>query len=178
MIGQVIKQIRKENGLSQVELANLIHVGQNTISQYETGARSVDLDILFLLSKKLKYNMTLNETGVKLTKINDETFNICKWCMHVIDVDINKIEECPLCKHKDELVRVKLELNDRYTLLKRIGDIILCESVIADYTPYIVWSISVPDNNNIVYPIWGKQFKKYNLALEYLLTKANDNGYL
>lgn len=37
MIGNIIKKIRKEKGLSQRQLADLIGVAQTTLSGYETG---------------------------------------------------------------------------------------------------------------------------------------------
>lgn len=41
--------LRKQRGLTQLELSNLIGVGKQTISQYERGVRRPDFDTLTLL---------------------------------------------------------------------------------------------------------------------------------
>ena len=38
-IGKVIKELRKERGFSQIELANICNLTQTSLSQIETGAK-------------------------------------------------------------------------------------------------------------------------------------------
>lgn len=45
-----IKELRKEKSLSQKELADMLGVAQNTVSQWESGKRTLDTDTLLLLS--------------------------------------------------------------------------------------------------------------------------------
>ncbi|MBQ9200640.1 MAG: helix-turn-helix transcriptional regulator [Lachnospiraceae bacterium] len=54
-----LKQARKRKGLSQMELAKLIGLKQVTISQYESGARTPDLNTSKKLADALE--MTLDE---------------------------------------------------------------------------------------------------------------------
>lgn len=42
----VLKQLREENGLVQKELAAVLHVSNGTISNYESGIHSPNLDTL------------------------------------------------------------------------------------------------------------------------------------
>ena len=48
--GERIKQSRLEKGLSQKELATVIDVKQNTISQWETGKNAVPIEMLTKLA--------------------------------------------------------------------------------------------------------------------------------
>ena len=51
-----IKELREDNDLTQKEVANHLHIRQNTYSQYETGARELPLNCLIALAKF--YNTT------------------------------------------------------------------------------------------------------------------------
>ena len=45
-----LKELRKENNLTQKELADYLNIKQNTYSQYENGQRQVPIDILIRLA--------------------------------------------------------------------------------------------------------------------------------
>ena len=47
----VYKELRKKKGLTQVELSNILHVAQTTISKWEKGKTIPDLPTLVQLSK-------------------------------------------------------------------------------------------------------------------------------
>lgn len=49
----MIKKIRKEQGLTQKELAQMIHVSQQAIARYESQKAEPSLDVLQALSKAL-----------------------------------------------------------------------------------------------------------------------------
>lgn len=50
-IGQIIKKLRKRNGLTQSKLAEIIHVSDKTISKWELGLSVPESDILVKLSE-------------------------------------------------------------------------------------------------------------------------------
>lgn len=50
-IGQIIKELRKRNGLTQSNLAEIIHVSDKTISKWELGLSVPESDILMKLSE-------------------------------------------------------------------------------------------------------------------------------
>ena len=52
--GQRIKELRKESGLSQKDLAEKIGVAQNTVTQYEKGTAKASLDIIVKIAVELK----------------------------------------------------------------------------------------------------------------------------
>ena len=45
-----IRDLRVDRGLTQREVAELLHVSQNTYSQYETGQRQLPVDTLIKLA--------------------------------------------------------------------------------------------------------------------------------
>ena len=53
VISARIKELRKENGLSQVDLADLCQVKQSCVSKWERGATLPDIEMLITLTKVL-----------------------------------------------------------------------------------------------------------------------------
>ena len=49
-----LKELREENQISQKEIADVLHIKQNTYSQYETGKRQLPIDVLIQLAKYYK----------------------------------------------------------------------------------------------------------------------------
>ncbi|MDE7082425.1 MAG: helix-turn-helix domain-containing protein [Clostridia bacterium] len=52
-VGEQIKKLRTELGLSQKELAEKIGVAQNTVAQYEKGTSKISIEVLFYLALAL-----------------------------------------------------------------------------------------------------------------------------
>ena len=53
MLGGVsmrLRDLREDHDLTQSALANLLHIKQNTYSQYESGQRQLPVDVLIQLS--------------------------------------------------------------------------------------------------------------------------------
>ena len=46
-----LKEIREDSDIKQKEIAEYLHIKQNTYSQYENGQRQIPLDMLVQLSK-------------------------------------------------------------------------------------------------------------------------------
>lgn len=53
-----IRDLREDNDLTQKKIAELLHVKQNTYSQYENGHRRMPVDILIKLA--LLYNTSVD----------------------------------------------------------------------------------------------------------------------
>ena len=58
-IGSFLKELRKEKGLTQEQLAELMYVSDRTVSRWETGSNLPSLDILIRISDY--YNVELSE---------------------------------------------------------------------------------------------------------------------
>ena len=46
-----IRDLREDNDITQKELAEYLHIRQNTYSQYENGQRQLPIDVLISLAK-------------------------------------------------------------------------------------------------------------------------------
>ena len=53
-----IREIREDNALTQQNIADLLHVGQRTYSDYESGKTRIPLDSLLLLARF--YNVSVD----------------------------------------------------------------------------------------------------------------------
>lgn len=49
-----IRDMREDRDLTQKQLADYLHICQNTYSQYETGQRQLPLDVLIALARYYK----------------------------------------------------------------------------------------------------------------------------
>lgn len=49
-----IKDLREDSDLTQQELAEYLHIKQNTYSQYENGQRQIPIDVLIALARYYK----------------------------------------------------------------------------------------------------------------------------
>ncbi len=46
-----LKAIREDSDITQKELADYLHIGQNTYSQYENGKRGIPISVLIQLAR-------------------------------------------------------------------------------------------------------------------------------
>lgn len=53
-----IREIREDNSLSQQRVADLLHIGQRTYSDYESGKTRIPVDNLLVLAKF--YNVSMD----------------------------------------------------------------------------------------------------------------------
>ena len=53
-----IREIREDNSLSQQRVADLLHIGQRTYSDYESGKTRIPVDNLLILAKF--YNVSMD----------------------------------------------------------------------------------------------------------------------
>ena len=70
-----IKNLRKELGLTQTELANKIYINKSMISAYEKGTRMPSLDALISLSETLNVSIDFL-LGIQREIINDRETTI------------------------------------------------------------------------------------------------------
>ncbi len=98
-IGNFIKTLRKESGLTQEQLAERFNVSRRTVSRWETGSNLPDIDILIELSdyykvelrelldgerKDEKMEKELEETVLKVADYSNERKKKIMRRMHVL----------------------------------------------------------------------------------------------
>ena len=49
-----LKDLREDNDIKQKDIAEYLHIKQNTYSQYETGARQIPIEVLIALASLYK----------------------------------------------------------------------------------------------------------------------------
>lgn len=64
-----LKELREDLDIKQKEIAEYLHIRQNTYSQYENGQRQLPVDILIMLAKyyKVSTDYILELTDCKRT---------------------------------------------------------------------------------------------------------------
>jgi len=78
-LGNKIASLRKENGFTQKELAELLYVSDKTVSKWETGVNYPDMAILERLCDVLKTNIsTLLSDNENKDKVIDNLVEISK----------------------------------------------------------------------------------------------------
>lgn len=91
-IGEVLKNVRKERGLTQEQLAKLIGKSKRTIQHYESGQTEIPQDVLIKISSKLQ--------TTKLFIYMQEIFNeniktLCEIKEEESKIAIEISEKCP-----------------------------------------------------------------------------------
>ena len=75
-MGERIKQLRKEKGMTQTELAMTLHVTKGTVSTWETNSRVPGFETLNVLSdlfeKRLDYIMGRSDDATPTTRSEDD----------------------------------------------------------------------------------------------------------
>jgi len=71
--GKRLRQLRKEKGLTQAELAKLLSIGESTVSFYESGKRQPDYETLIRLAEvfNVSVDYLLGRTEHKQGHISD-----------------------------------------------------------------------------------------------------------
>lgn len=75
MLGKTIAKLRKAKGLTQAKFADMIHVTQGAVSQWETGRTSPDVQQMFILADFF---------GVTVDALSSGTATIAKSDTHTI----------------------------------------------------------------------------------------------
>jgi transcriptional regulator with XRE-family HTH domain len=69
-IGERIREIRKEKGLTQIEFSKILGITQDKLSKYETGKVGVPIEIILKISDEFKISLDwlLKGKGPKISK--------------------------------------------------------------------------------------------------------------
>ena len=99
--GDFLKELRKEKGLTQEELAETLFVTRRTVSRWETGSNLPDLDILIELAdfyqvdlrelisserRSEKMDKELKETVMKVADYSNEERSIFTKRIHILNI--------------------------------------------------------------------------------------------
>lgn len=103
-----IKQLRKRDGMDQLELAEFLNISQSTLSNWERGVHDIDNNALVILSQK--FNVTtdyiLGKSDIPYNTYNEQ--NIQNNSSSVLN---DTLTENSLSVDENELVRIYRILN-------------------------------------------------------------------
>jgi len=97
-----VKEIRKENNLTQTEFAERVGVGQNTIARIENGTRNPSGSVVRMICREFHVSQNWLENGIEPKYIDQDESDI--------DV-INRIMEGQ-SENKKKLMRILADMPD------------------------------------------------------------------
>lgn len=83
MFGENLKSLRKENNITQKDLAEILNVQQSTISLWETNASKPSIDIIEILCKKFGFSSDELIFGTQDYKENEYKKHINRLCLEL-----------------------------------------------------------------------------------------------
>lgn len=121
MLGETLKQLRKEKKMSQQQVADIIHVSQQTYAKYENGTIEPNIENISALSNY--FSVSIDYLLNKTTQESDATqkfYNILDNCLLKIE-NFNKLNDNEIKKISDILIKIAsspgFEFNDFYSNL-------------------------------------------------------------
>lgn len=124
-VGNVISQLRKEKGLTQQQIADMLGITNKTVSKWECGQGCPDITLINELSKilgtdierLLEGNLKINKTDVG--KMDKAKFYVCPKCKNIVvstsDADVSccgrKAERLKSC-YCDEMHEITVAESD------------------------------------------------------------------
>ena len=94
-IGKFIAECRKNNNLTQMQLAEKLNITDRAVSKWETGKSMPDSGVMLDLCKELKISVNELLSGEKIKK-EDEQDNFEKNILSTLDYSKNKIKHTKL----------------------------------------------------------------------------------
>ena len=161
-IGKFIAKLRKENNITQTQLANKLGITDRAVSKWENGRGMPDLSLIRPLSKEL--NITVNELlcGERLTK-KDYSDKLEENIIDTLEYSGNKIKE----------------VNKTFNVLKLVIAIIIL-TISTIITIFYIDVNLMRNNRPVFFSTWGFDYtaplafpeSQIKVAIEeYLITK-------
>ena len=117
--GKIIKELRKKEQITQMELANMIGVSDKAISKWETGKGLPDISLIEPLGKALEVSIIELMNGEYITNRNKagnmlkSNFSVCPICGNIIHTMGENINSC--CGINLPILEAELE-NEKHTI--------------------------------------------------------------
>ena len=117
LFGDKLKLLRKENNLTQEELAFKLNVSRQAITKWECNEGIPDIDNLKEISKL--FNTTIDELVKEEKAINIEKIKKYIYTKELeinhtkhFDINISKINELNIRNNKEEIIKIELSSNE------------------------------------------------------------------
>lgn len=184
-LGEKLKTLRKNNKLTQIDMANILGVEKSSISKYENNVNTPDIKSLIKLS---------NYFEISLDSLVDNSFELCEDEKNFSLMLSDRIKECrlELRYNQPELARILnvtkqtisnwekgVRIPDAHTLL-RLSDLFNCS---VDYMlgktnnkNNLDTDISF-DSQNIEFKLENKKIYLTLYEIQYLINKLESIGF-
>lgn len=89
-VGSLIRKLRKERHMTQMELAQMLHISDKTVSKWERGMGSPEISMIPALSKIFQVDMQsllsgeLNRKGLLAGNMRKAVFYVCPDCGNLV----------------------------------------------------------------------------------------------
>lgn len=121
LFNEKLKMLRKENNLTQEELAEKLNVSRQAITKWESGEGTPDIENLKQISRL--FDITIDELVKEEKNITIETREQYKYIEELeidhtkhFDIQINKIHELNIIPNVEEKVKIELLSNEEEKL--------------------------------------------------------------
>lgn len=183
-IGRLIRLLRREQGLTQRQLAERMHISGKTISKWECGMGCPDLALLPELSEIFQVNLDqllsgeLDSREVLGGTMKKTVFYICPACGNVITAMADAAVSC--CGRRLEPSRPqKAEEADRLTVETVENDLFITSDHPMSKDHYITFAALLTGDSLMLrkqYPEWGLQVRIPALGHGRLLWHCSRHG--
>lgn len=181
-MGKLIQKYRKEKGLTQQELGDMLLVSAKAVSKWECGLGSPDISIIEKLSQVLSLDIgTLLKGEKEDSRMNNGNlkkgaFHICPTCGNIIwQTGDAKISCCGHTLEKQEAKIAKTKL-----LVEDLGDEYFIHSdhemKKENYISFIATVSSDTATIKKLYPEWDCQTRMPKTRFSYLYFYSKQNG--
>lgn len=161
-MGKLIKQLRKDKNMTQLELANKLHISDKAISKWERSAGLPDISLIKALAEALDTDEHLLLSGVKEScsknsgNLNKSKFYICKKCQNVLFQSGNASISCCSSKLKPQVAQ-EIDENHKITVKTIENDYYITFSHEMKKEHYISFAAFITDDKMFFQKMYAEQ---------------------
>ena len=162
-VGRIIKTLRKDKGMTQLELSRLLNVTDRAVSKWERGLGCPDVSLLTKLSGIFSVDIesiidgSMEENEKRSGNMKKTNFYVCPICRNVVTASENTNISC--CGRKLEALEEYKSINDEVKLERTDATELYVSSdhsmTKEDYISFISYVTSDSLLLKKLYPEWG-----------------------
>ena len=162
-VGRIIKTLRKDKGMTQLELSRLLNVTDRAVSKWERGLGCPDVSLLTKLSEIFSVDIgsiidgSMEENEKRSGNMKKTNFYVWPICRNVVTASENKNISC--CGRKLEALKEYKSINDEVKLERTDATELYVSSdhsmTKEDYISFISYVTSDSLLLKKLYPEWG-----------------------
>lgn len=162
-VGRIIKTLRKDKGMTQLELSRLLNITDRAVSKWERGLGCPDVSLLTKLSGIFSVDIesiidgSMEENEKRSGNMKKTNFYVCPICRNVVTASENTNISC--CGRKLEALEEYKSINDEIELERTDATELYVSSDYSmtkeDYISFISYVTSDSLLLKKLYPEWG-----------------------